>query len=138
MTHPGTTSRALGALAAAALLGTAYVHVDLAGGYDAIGTQITQGDLFRAQAVAATAAALWLLLRPTRLGWLLAALVAAASLAAVVATVYIAVPALGPLPPLHEPIWYPEKAWAAVAAGLALLLSLPGLLVGRRRALTSA
>ena len=123
--------RLLAVPTAAALLATAWIHLDLSSGYDAIGTQVTQGDLFRAQAAVAAAAALWLLVRPTRLGWWFAAAVAAGSLLAVVGTVYVDVPALGPLPHLHEPVWYAEKAQAAVAAGVALLLALPGSLLRR-------
>lgn len=34
-------------------------------------------------------------------------------------TVYVAVPAIGPLPRLFEPVWYAEKVLAAAAAGAA-------------------
>ncbi len=124
-------SRLLGVLAAAALLGTAYIHADLAGNFDAIGDQVTEGALFRAQAAATAVAALWLLLRPTRLAWWLALAVSAASLVAVVGSVYVEVPAIGPFPRLYEPVWYAEKGYAAGAAGAALVLALLGLGAGR-------
>lgn len=126
-------SRLLGVLAAVALLGTAYIHADLAGNFDAIGDQVTEGALFRAQAAAAAVAALWLLIRPTRLAWWLALAVSAASLAAVVGSVYVEVPAIGPLPKLYEPVWYAEKGYAAAAAGAALVLAVTGLGAGRTR-----
>lgn len=46
-------------------------------------------------------------------------------------------PGPGPLPVLYEPVWYAEKAVAAVAAGLAALgaaVSLAITLAERRRA----
>ena len=125
-------SRLLGVLAAAALLGTAYIHADLAGNFDAIGDQVTEGALFRAQAAAAAVAALALLIRPTRLAWWLALAVSAASLAAVVGSVYVEVPAIGPFPRLYEPVWYAEKQYAAAAAGVALVLAIAGLGAGLR------
>lgn len=118
---------------ALALLVTGGVHLDLAGSYDRIGPQITLGALFRAQAVAALGAACWLLLRRRhRLPLVGALLVAVASTTAVVLSVYVRVPAIGPLPELYEPVWYPEKAASAVASALAALLS--GVLLVRSRA----
>lgn len=124
-TGPHRTCRGLDsglrATAAAGLLVSGAVHLHLAPGYSLVGTQITEGALFRAQAVAAVVATLALVARRSRLGWLPAVAVAAGSLCALVATVYLTLPAIGPLPPLHEPVWFTEKAVAAVAAGLALL-----------------
>lgn len=75
---------ALQVLTAGALAVSAYLHVDLAQGYDLIGEQMTMGDLFLAQAAVAGLAALALLVRPARLTWALAALVGFGSLAGVV------------------------------------------------------
>ena len=119
-------------LAAAALVVVAGVHVRLAPGYSLVGDQVTQGALFRVQAAIATVVALALLARPVRLVWLAAATVGLASLLAVVVTVYVAVPAIGPLPRIFEPIWYGEKVVAAAAAGTALVTSLAGLVLARR------
>ena len=92
------------------------------------------GDLFKVQAAVAGIVALALLVRPTPMVWLLAAAVGLASLLAVVVTVYVAVPAIGPLPRVFEPVWYPEKVLAAAAAAAALLAGLVGLvLAGRQR-----
>ncbi len=121
-------------VAAAALTVVAGVHLDLAAGYALVGDQVTQGDLFRVQAAVAGVVALALLVRPARVVWLMAAAVGLASLLAVVVTVYVAVPAVGPLPRIFEPVWYAEKAVAAVAAGAALLAALTGLLLAVRQA----
>jgi len=111
----------------AALVVVAAVHLRLAPGYALIGEQVTQGDLFRAQAVASGVVALALLLRPRRVTWSAASVVALASLIAVVLTTYVAVPAVGPLPRVFEPVWYGEKLLAAVAAGAGFAAAVVGL-----------
>jgi len=113
--------------AAAGLLVSGYIHLHLAPGYSLIGEQITEGTLFRAQAVAAVLAALALLARRTRLSWLPAALVSAGSLAALVGSVYVHVPAVGPFPPVYEPIWYAEKVVAVLSVTVALVAALAGM-----------
>lgn len=126
-------------VASTALAVVAGVHLHLAAGYALVGDQVTQGDLFRAQAGVAGVVALALVVRPTRLMWLLAAAVGLVSLLAVVVTVYVAVPAIGPLPRIFEPVWYAEKALAAASAGTAALAALLGLvLVARQRRLDPA
>lgn len=94
---------------------------------------MTQGDLLRAQAAAASAVALALLVRPRGDGWLAAAGLGLLSLLAVVGTTYVAVPALGPFPRIFEPAWYGEKVVAAVAAGAASGTSTAGFFLARRR-----
>lgn len=121
-------------VAAVALAVVAGVHLDLAAGYALIGDQVTQGDLFRVQAAVAGIVALALLVRPTPMVWLLAAAVGLASLVAVVTTVYVAVPAIGPLPRLFEPVWYAEKVLAAAAAGAASFAGVIGFAAGRAAA----
>jgi peptidoglycan/LPS O-acetylase OafA/YrhL len=121
-------------VAASALGVVAGVHLHLAPGYALLGDQVTHGDLFRAQSAVAGVAALALVARPTRPVWLLAAAVGVASLLAVVVTVYVAAPAIGPLPRIFEPVWYAEKVLAAAAAGTACLAALVGLVpVARQR-----
>ena len=115
-------------LTAGALAVSAYLHVDLAHGYDLIGEQVTMGDLFLAQAAVAGLAALALLVRPARPTWALAALVGFGSLAALVLTVYVAVPAIGPFPRIYEPAWFLEKTASAVAAALAAAAATAGFL----------
>ncbi len=117
-------------LAGIAIVYAGYIHYHLAAGYDG-GTGLTVGDEFRAQFVAALIAAA-ILLVPRRWAFLPTALVAAATLAAVVASVYVHVGAIGPLPALpHEP-WYTDKTYSAIAEGLALLFALVGLALKAR------
>jgi peptidoglycan/LPS O-acetylase OafA/YrhL len=125
-------------VAVSALVVVAGVHLRLAPGYALIGEQVTLGDLFRAQAFVCGLVAIALLLHPRRPVWLAAAVVALASLVAVVLTTYVAVPAFGPFPRVFEPVWYGEKVLAAVSAGAGLAAALLGLLLsgasqGRRR-----
>ena len=115
----GAVRLALQVLTAGALAVSAYLHVDLAPGYRLIGEQVTVGDLFLGQAAVAAAAALALPMRPARLTWALAALVGFGSLVALVLTVYVAVPAIGPFPRIYEPAWFFEKTASAEAAALA-------------------
>lgn len=116
--------------AAAGLLVSAYIHLHLAPGYSLIGEQITERTLFRVQAVGAVLAALALLARRTRLSWLPAALVSAGSLVALVGSVYLDVPAVGPFPPVYEPIWYAEKVVAVLSVAVALVAALAGMTPG--------
>lgn len=121
---------ALRALAAAALLYAGYVHLHLAPNYDGGGSALSTGNQFRAQFAASVVATLVLLV-PRRWAWLPAIVVAAATAAAVVASVYLTVGAIGPLPALpHEP-WYAEKVFSALAEGAVVVLGLLGL-AGRR------
>jgi hypothetical protein len=100
----------------------AYVHFDLASSYAGVkSSALSQGDLFRVEAVAAVVAALGLVVRPRRLTALFAFLVAAGGVAAVVVYRYIDVGSLGPLPNMYEPFWYAEKTQSACAEGAAAL-----------------
>lgn len=123
----------LRAVVAAGLAVSAYVHLDLAGTYDGIGEQLTVGDLFRAQGVAALLAAVAVLLVRRRASLVAAVLVAAASCAAVVLSASVRLPPLGPFPELYEPVWYTAKTLSAVAAGVAAAAG-TALLVTYRRA----
>lgn len=110
-------------VAAAALVLTGVIHLDLAGSYDRSGDAITVGALFRGQGVLALLVAGLLLLRRDRLPVVGALLLALASTAAVVLSVYVQVPALGPLPELYEPVWYTQKALSAGASAVAAVLA---------------
>lgn len=123
------------ALVVAAGLGVdAYVHWQLAPGFDGIqGTatpHISQGGLFRLEAALALIAMLLVLLTRSRLGAAVAFVVAAGGLAAVLLYAYVDVGAVGPLPNMYEPFWYPEKTITAIAEAVAAvgafaLLTLP-------------
>lgn len=106
--------------AAAALLVSAYVHLDLASPPYYIAGQLTLAALFVVQAVAAAVAAAWVLVRGSRRALLAAAVVGLASVLALVLSVYVRLPSFGPFPVLYEPFWYASKVVAAVAAAVAV------------------
>lgn len=124
----------LAAVTAAGLLISAATHLSLAGPFDGNpGALLSQGALFRIQAVVdALAAALLLLLR-TRWSAALAALVAAGGAGILALTTVVAVDGtpLG-LPYLFEPGWYPTKTGAFLAQVVALVAAV-GVLVVRPR-----
>ena len=122
--------RILQVLAVASLAVSAYLHLTLARGPLVSGGQVTLAGLFIAQGLVAVLVAVWLLVRAGRPAWVGAGLVGLASLLALVLSVYVQIPAIGPLPAMYEPIWYPEKVVSAVAAGLAAAAAL--LALGRR------
>jgi hypothetical protein len=88
--------------------------------FDQLGTQITQGDLFRVEAAASLLAAVLLLVSDRRWAWLPAGLVSVGALLAVVVTTYVALPALGPLPSIHDPAWSGDKVVVVLATGAAI------------------
>jgi hypothetical protein len=109
----------------------AWVHVDLAARYDpnrAPG-ELSQGDLFRAEAVVSIGAAVLLLLTPRLLAWLVAWLVAASALGGLLLYRYHDPGAIGPLPDMYEPLWFPEKTLAGVAEAVAVSTATAGLLL---------
>ena len=117
---------------AAALAVDAVVHWQNAPAYDGIGTTLTQGALFRAEAGVAIATALLVLVWPRRSSWILAVLVAASALGAVLLYRYVDVGQLGPLPDMYENTWQvPGKLLSAWAEAAALILATLGLLTHR-------
>ena len=126
--RPGLLVRGIGLVVAVGLIVDAVVHFRLAPDYQlAAPGGIGQGNLFRIAAVAAVLTALWVLIRPSQLSFAAAFLVAASALAAVLLYRYVDVPALGPIPSMYEPLWFPEKAASAVAEGVAAVAALVGL-----------
>ncbi|MGH3571953.1 MAG: hypothetical protein ACRDUW_09020 [Pseudonocardiaceae bacterium] len=99
----------------------AYVHFDLAGNFDANRALISQGILFRVEAVAAILAALLVLLIQHRAAASFAVLIASSALGAVLLYRYVDLGTLGPLPDMYEPSWYPEKTYSAIAEAAALV-----------------
>jgi hypothetical protein len=120
-------------LTAAALAVSAYVHVDLSTSPYYAGGQLTLGALFLGQAVVAGLVALWVLVRPSRAAYAVAAAVGAASFLALVLSTYVRLPSVGPFPVLYEPVWYADKVVAAVSAGVAVLAAVAGLAAAARR-----
>ena len=119
-------------VAATGLAVDAYVHADLAPAYAGPGGVVGQQGLFLVEAGIAVAAALLVLTRGWPAVYLAAALVAASALAAVIASRYVDLGPIGPLPDLYEPVWYPEKVVAAGGEAVALVAA--GLLPAEIRA----
>ncbi len=118
-------------MAAAGLGYDAYAHLDLAANFDANRALISQGMLFRVEAVAAVLAALLVLLIRHRAAALFAVLIAGSALGAVLLYRYIDLGTLGPLPNMYEPNWYPEKTYSAIAEAASILAAGPLLALKR-------
>lgn len=127
---------ALRAGTAAALIIDAVVHLKDAYFYDAnTGPLLSQGQLFRVQAVIALVLAAAVLVLPRRPVWAVAFLVAASAFAAVILYTYVNVGPLAGLPNMYEPSWGPPgKLVSAIAEGAGALLALAGLAWARYRA----
>jgi hypothetical protein len=114
----------------------AYVHWHLAPNFDtltgAASPHISQGQLFRLEAVLALIAMLAVLTSRRRLVLWFAFLVAAGGLGALLLYGYVDVGELGPLPDMYDPVWYPEKTISAVAEAVAAVGALCLLLLPRR------
>lgn len=134
--RPSGVDVSLRLITAAALAASAYIHLHLADRYSTLGSDITQGDLFYAQGAIAALVALWVLVTGMRSAWAAAALVAAASLAAVLVYRYVDVGSIGPIPNMYEPDWEPspDKLVSAVAEGAAVVFAAVGFALRRRRA----
>ena len=115
-------SLALALLAALGLGYSAYVHLQLAAGYDAVGSTITQGMLFRVEAVLALVTGIAVLISDRRSVWAAAGLTGLASVVAVVLYRYVDVGAIGPIPNMYEPAWFPEKLRSAYAEGAVVVV----------------
>ncbi|MFF4240481.1 hypothetical protein ACFYYL_31785 [Actinomadura geliboluensis] len=92
-------------------------------------------DLFRIQAAVAAVAAVIVLTYASRWAYALAFLVAASAAGAVVLYYYVDLGSVGPLPDMHEPVWYLDKTISLVGEAGAALAALAGFFVagGRRR-----
>lgn len=92
-------------------------------------------DLFRIQAAVAAVAAVIVLTYAPRWAYALAFLVAASAAGAVVLYYYVDLGPVGPLPDMHEPVWYLDKTISLVGEAGAALAALAGFFVagGRRR-----
>ncbi len=132
----GRSSLALRVVGALALGYSAYLHARIAS-HDtplAADGEIRLSGLFVAQAVAAVLVSLWMLVHGSRLAWLAFAVVAIGSFAAVVLSTYLTLPGIGPLPEIHDAVWYLDKQLAAISAGVASLVAIVALVTGRRTA----
>jgi len=120
---------ALRSVIAAGLVIDAVVHLRIAGDYDRVGGQITEGMLFRVEAAVALFTAIFVLLSSRWLAALIAAVVAASAVAALLLSVYWDIRAIGPFPDLYEPIWFTEKIIALVAETVSALAAIVSVLV---------
>lgn len=125
-----TTRRVLVLVTVAGLAVDAYVHLSLAGRYDAVRATVSQGELFRAEGIAAILAALLLLVRPGRVTAAIAALVAGGGLVALLLYRYVDVGQLGPFPNMYEPLWYAKKTWSMVGEAVATVAALMLVVLG--------
>jgi len=132
--HTSSAKLALQGGIAVALLVDAVVHLHLAPGYQLAAPEgIGAGNLFRLEAVVALAVAVFVLVRGSRTSYAAALLVALSALGAVLLYRYVHVPALGPLPPMYEPVWFPEKAYSAIAEAVGAVLAAVAVLWSGRR-----
>jgi hypothetical protein len=110
------------AVAAVALLVDAQKHWHLAPTYDLVRSDtISQGTLFRVEAVMAVLAAAGVLVFRNLLVRLAAFGVAAGGLGAVLLYRYVNVGAIGPLPSMYEPIWYHDKTVSTLSQVVAIV-----------------
>jgi glucan phosphoethanolaminetransferase (alkaline phosphatase superfamily) len=123
------------AVVTAALLGVdAYVHLRYAENYEQFKSSVmSEGTLFRIQAVVAIVVGLLLLIWPRVITWIISLLVAGSAAVAVTLYTYVNVGELGPLPNLYENTWSPPgKVLSATAEALAALISIVGLVLAIR------
>jgi hypothetical protein len=119
--HP-TTLLTLRLLAALAMLASSYLHFTMALENGLGGPLFTMPQLFVGQAVVAAAAGGLLLVGDRELLWLGVLAVAIGSTVPILASVYFPLPAIGPMPPINEPLWYDEKILSfAVGATVPIL-----------------
>ncbi len=115
-------------LTALGLVGDAIVHLHLAAGYqESAGQGIGAGTLFRIESLVALVTAVYVLIRGSRRAYAVALVVAVSALIAVVLYRYVDVPALGPIPAMYEPVWFPEKSLSVVAEAIAAVAAAVGL-----------
>jgi hypothetical protein len=107
----------------------AYVHLDLASTYSEAQAPINEGILFRTEAVLALLTALTLVTSARRLPFVLGLAVSASALTLMLVSRYVDLGPLGPFPDLYDPVWFPEKLWAAGGEAAASLASAAGILL---------
>lgn len=128
-----------GAVAAARLTAVAglsidaCVHLDLASTYAEARAPVSEGTLFRAEAVLALLTGLALITSARRLPFVLGLAVSASALTVMLISRYVDLGPLGPFPDLYDPVWYPEKLWAAGGEAAAVIASVAGILLLRIR-----
>ena len=124
------TRRSLIWITAVGLALDAWMHLRAAHGYDHVGTTITEGTLFRIEAVVALLVMVALLVRPSRATAGLAAVVTVAGTFALVFTYLVPLGAVGPIPDMYEHVLYLEKVVALVAMSIAAVSSVTLVVIG--------
>lgn len=123
-------------LVIAGLAADAYLHFKLAKGMDfqkgSGQFAVSEGWLFRVQGAVAAVTGLVLLVRANRLTYALSFLVAGSAVGALLLYHYVDVGPIGPLPNMHEPVWYTDKTLTAVTEGVATVAALLGMLLKPR------
>jgi hypothetical protein len=97
------------------------------------GGSINGETLFRAQAVLAVIAAVLAVALPRRWTYAVAFLVAISAVGALLLYFFLDVGALGPLPDMYDPSWYPEKTLALAGETVAGIAAVWGFLLAKRR-----
>lgn len=120
-------------LCAAGLAVDAFIHFLFAGDYDRIGRQITEGELFRGEAIAAILAAIGIAVTSRRIVSAFAFLVALSASIAVYSSVYVHIGSIGPLPDVYEPVWFSQKRAAATTEAVSAVTAAILLIKGRVR-----
>jgi hypothetical protein len=119
----GTTRWLLRMVTAAGLAVDAYLHWHLAPDFDTLvgsaSPHISQGQLFRLEAVLALIAMVLVLTTRHRFAAAFAFVVAAGGLAALLLYGYVEVGPIGPLPDMYDPVWSTGKIISAVAEAVA-------------------
>ena len=116
-------------IAVAGLSIDAYVHLDLASTYAEAQAPLNEGTLFRAEAVLALLTGLALITSARRLSFGLGLAVSASALTLMLVSRYLDLGPLGPFPDLYNPVWFPEKLWAAGGEAAAVIASAAGILL---------
>lgn len=116
-------------VAVAGLSIDAYVHLNLASTYAEAQAPINEGILFRAEAVLALLTAIALITSRRRLPFVLGFAVSASALALMLLSRYADLGPIGPFPDLYDPVWFPEKLWAAGGEAAAAVASAAGILL---------
>jgi hypothetical protein len=102
-------------IAVAGLSIDAYVHLDLASTYSEGQAVINEGVLFRGEAALVLLAGLALLTSQRRRAFVLGFGVSASAFTVMLVSRYVDLGAwpIGAFPDLYDPVWFPEKLWAA-------------------------
>ena len=116
-------------IAVAGLSIDAYVHLDLASAYAEAQAPVNEGTLFRAEAVLALLTGLALIMSARRLPFVLGLAVSASALTVMLVSRYVDLGPLGPFPDLYDPVWFPEKLWAAGGEAAAVIACVAGILL---------